>query len=95
MKGTLRELVDKLRFRKRQYATLFGRNNPIGESALVDLARFSRAFGNEIAMNDHDATLIMAGRREAFWRVWQHLHLEPEELVALYRATVVYQGESQ
>lgn len=94
MKGTLNQLIDKLRTRKRQYQAAFGPNTP-GHDVLVDLARFCRAFENEIIPGDHDATLRAAGRREAFFRIYQHLHLEPDELVALYRATVVAQEQPQ
>ena len=93
MKGTLRELVEKLRLRKRQYQATFGVAGTAGHDALVDLARFCRAFQNEIVPGDHDRTLILAGRREAFFRIWEHLHLEPEEIVAVHRAAVIPQGE--
>ena len=94
MKGTFRELVDKLRFRKQHYQSAFSEGAP-GHYALVDLAQFCRAFGNEIAVGDHDRTLIMAGRREAFFRIYQHLHLEPHELVAVMRAAVLPQEIEQ
>lgn len=92
MKGTFRELVDRLRVRKRQYQSAFSEGAP-GHEAMADLARFCRAFGNDIVPGDHDKTLIMAGRREAFWRIYQHLHLEPQQLVALYTAAVFPQQE--
>lgn len=94
MKGTFGEIVDKLRVRKRQYQTAFSAGAPAHE-ALVDLAKFCRAFENEIIPGDHDRTLILAGRREAFFRIWNHLHLEPQELVTVYRATVLPQQEQQ
>ena len=93
MKGTLTELIDKLRGRKRQYQSAFSEGAP-AHHALVDLARFCRAFENEILPGDHDRTLILAGRREAFFRIYSHLHLEPNELVAVYRAAVI-PGEQQ
>ena len=94
MRGTFNELIDRLRPRKRQYQSLFS-EGAFGHEALVDLARFCRAFENEVVIGDHDRTLILAGRREAFFRIYQHLHLEPAELVALYRAAVIPQGEPQ
>jgi hypothetical protein len=94
MKGTLRELIDKLRARKQQYQHAFAKGAPAHE-ALVDLAKFCRAFDNDVVPGDHDRTLILAGRREAFFRIWRHLHLEPQELVALYRATVLPQEQQQ
>jgi hypothetical protein len=79
------DLIDKLRQRKRNYAAAFAHGAP-GHSALVDLATFCRAYGSDVVIGDHDRTLVLAGRREAFWRIVDHLNLQPEELVNVYRA---------
>lgn len=85
--------IDKLRLRKREYQSAFGVPGTPGFDAMRDLARFCRAFGNDVVVGDHDRTLILAGRREAFWRIFQHLKLEPDELAVLYRATMIQQGD--
>lgn len=86
------QALDFLRNRKKAYVSTFAPGTP-AFIALTDLAKFCRAFGNEVVPGDHDKTLILAGRREAFFRIYQHLNLEPNELAVLYRA-VVTEGET-
>lgn len=80
--------IDFLRRRKKAYVAIFQPGTALHD-ALVDLARFSRAFGNEVVIGDHDSTLILAGRREMFWRIYSHIHLEPDELAVLYKAAIL------
>jgi hypothetical protein len=83
---SLSELIRKLAWRKRGYEQVFATNGP-GHDAMVDLARFCRAYGGEVIINNHDVTLVLVGRREAFFRILDHLHFEPHDLVELYKAT--------
>jgi hypothetical protein len=83
--ASVQSLIDRLRLRKRNYTSLFSPGAP-GHDALADLARFCRAYGDDVVIGDHDRTLVLAGRREAFWRIVDHLNLQPEELVHVYRA---------
>lgn len=83
---------DFLRKRKKAYVSTF-QPGTAAFTAYADLAKFCRAFSNEVVPGDHDKTLILAGRREAFFRIFQHLNLEPDELAALYRAVVLPEGE--
>jgi len=83
------EAIAKLTERKRAYQGMFP-PGPARDIALADLAQFCRAFGGDEAIpGDHDRTLILVGRREAFFRIFAHLHLEPHELAALYKAAVI------
>ena len=83
--ASITDLLGKLRQRKRNYAAVFAHGAP-GYGAMVDLAQFCRAYGGDAVIGDHDRTLVLAGRREAFWRIVDHLNLQPEELVHVYRA---------
>lgn len=84
--------LDLLRLRKRAYVSTFAPGTP-ANVAYTDLAKFCRAFSGEAVPGNKDMTLIYVGRREAFFRIFQHLNLEPEELAVLYRAAVVKDGE--
>lgn len=88
----LPKTLDFLRQRKQAYKMTFVPGSA-AQIAFADLAKFCRAFSGDIAPNDHDQTLVMSGRRDAFWRIWQHLNLEPDELAALYRAVEIKEGE--
>lgn len=90
---TVTALLDKLRTRKHNYRSAFGAGAP-AQKALLDLGRFCRAYGGgEVIPGDHDRTLILAGRREAYFRILDHLHFEPDELAQLYRATKLQSGD--
>jgi hypothetical protein len=84
--------IQKLAIRKRAYQAVFPAG-PARDIVLKDLATFCRAFGGEVECGDHDRTLLMAGRKEAFWRIFAHLHLSEHELAALYGAAVI--GDDQ
>ena len=78
MRGTPTQIRDQLALTKKSYLLT------ISPEAMIDLAKFCHAFGNEVAEGNHDRTLRMAGRREAFFHVWEMLKLEPDELIAIY-----------
>lgn len=85
--STFTGLLDKLRLRKANYQRTFGPGAPLF-GAMADLANFCRPFGNDVVIGDHDRTLVLAGRREVFWRIYAHLNLQPDELAELYKANV-------
>lgn len=89
MKGTLGQLLEKLSFKQRAYQATFGAPGTAAHDAFVDLARFSHAFHNEAIPGDSDMTMRMAGRREAFFHIWQFLHLDPKDLVEIYPKIVI------
>jgi len=68
--------------RKRAYKLTFGSLS--GQEVLMDLIKFCRATTTCAVPGDHDRTLIAEGRREVFLRITEHLHLNAEELYALY-----------
>lgn len=82
----MRQTLEYLGLRKQSYQSIFGPTGPAGSDAMKDLAKFCRAFDNAAVPGDHDMTWAFIGRREVWLRIQQHLHLQPEELAALYKA---------
>lgn len=70
--------------RKRAYQLTFPFSNPAQRIVLEDLATFCRANESCAVPGNHDASLILEGRREVWLRIQQHLHLSPEQLMQLY-----------
>ena len=90
------DLHDKLRARRAQYQSAFGLPGTPGFDAVKDLATFCRAFECVDMPADRDRMLIYFGRREAFFRIYSHLNLQPDELAVLYRAVVIpQQGDDE
>lgn len=85
---TWAQTLTYLGLRKQGYQSLFGATGILGHEGLKDLAHFCRAFDNAAVPGDHDMTWAFIGRREVWLRIQQHLHLQPEELAALYKAVV-------
>lgn len=84
--------LEFFRQKKQAHTKTFGIPGTEGNIALVDLAKFSNAFGPEL-FEDRDMTLVMIGRRQAFWRIYAHLNCEPHELAVIYKATVLATGD--
>jgi outer membrane protease len=81
LKQKMSEALDFLWSRKRTYQLTFG--SPAGQDVLIDLAKFCRADTSTWSEDArHHARL--EGRREVWLRIANHLHLEPEQLFALY-----------
>lgn len=95
MIGTLQQLAERFRLSKRQHTTTFGIPGTPGHEALKNLAIYCRAFSTEISPGGPDQVMFAAGMRHAFFYLYNQLHLEPDELVAIYRAAVVRQGDDQ
>jgi hypothetical protein len=79
------ETLQYLGLRKKSYQSIFGTAGAAGSEAMKDLAKFCRAF-ETCAAPDEKLTMLLCGRREVWLRIIQHLHLQPEELAALYKA---------
>ena len=92
MKGTFVQIVDKIRLRKKQHQAMFGVPGTPGFEAMKDLAIYCRAFATDVP-GTTEQLMFATGMRHAFFYVYRHLHLEPEELAALFRAAVVPQPE--
>ena len=74
-------VLDFLRLRKRAYQLTF--TNPKQSEVLKDLARFCHA--NRVPYHaDQRKTDILIGRQEVFYRIMEHLNLQPEELYDIY-----------
>lgn len=85
---TMQQTLQFLGLRKKSYQSIFGPAGAAGSDAIMDLAKFCRAFDTCIVRGDRDQTLVLEGRREVWLRIQQHLHLQPDELAALYKAVV-------
>lgn len=83
MRGTVRQIVERLGFKQKAYKLTFAPGAP-AHTAFLDLARYCHAFHNEFVPNHPELTERIAGRREAFMHIWQFLHLQPEVLIELY-----------
>jgi hypothetical protein len=78
--------------RKRAYQLVW--TSPAWREVLNDLSIFCRANETCVIPNDRDKTLVLEGRREVWLRIQQHLHLTPEQLVALYSGQSITQEEN-
>lgn len=87
-------MIDFLRQRKHAYMQAFAPGAP-GHDALVDLAKFCRAFGGDVLPGNHDLTMVLAGRREAYFRIIDHLHFQPQQLLELYSSVKQPQQENR
>lgn len=73
--------MDFLRLRKRAYQFTFG--NPKDNEALKDLAKFARV-GRTPFHESQRKTDVLIGRQEMFFRIIEHLKLQPDELYDIY-----------
>ncbi len=74
-------VLDFLRLRKRAYQFAFGQ--PQHNEALKDLAKFCR-IGVAPYHAERRKTDILIGRQEVFYRIIDHLKLEPDQLYEIY-----------
>lgn len=87
---TMRNTLAFLGLRKKSYQSIFGESGAASSEAMKDFARFCYAF-KSTAGPDPYLTATLNGRREAWLRICEHLHISEEELTRLYQAVV--QGE--
>jgi hypothetical protein len=85
-------VVDFLRLRKRAYQFTFGQ--PHHNEALKDLAKFCR-IGTAPWHPDQRKTDILIGRQEVFFRIINHLKLEPDDLYKIYNAPSTIQPKGE
>lgn len=85
---SMQTVLQKLGFRQRAYQSSFGDGSP-GHMVLADLADFSRAFVPDTDGISHDVLMTMHGRRQMFFRIFNHLKLSPQDLEAVYRTSVL------
>lgn len=84
--------LDFLRLRKRAYQFDFG--DAKNSEALKDLARFCH-IGKAPYHPDQRKNDVLIGRQEVFFRITDHLHLQPDELYELLNkpSTLQIKGE--
>jgi hypothetical protein len=82
---SMRDTLHFLGLRKKSYQSVFGPAGAAGSDAMKDLARFCFAFETCTSPDPH-LTMLKSCRRDVWLRIQQHLHLQPEELAALYKA---------
>jgi hypothetical protein len=73
--------LDYLRLRKRAYQFTFGQSKD--NEALKDLAKFCH-IGKAPYHPDQRKNDVLIGRQEVFFRLIDHLKLEPDELYKIY-----------
>lgn len=83
---SLQVALQKLGFRQRAYQSAFAEGSP-GHMVLVDLALYCKAFKTD-EVQDPNTLMRMQGRRDVFFRIFDHLKLTPNELEAVYRTAV-------
>jgi hypothetical protein len=79
-------LYAKLSKRKQVYQLTFGPPGTPGYDMMVDLAKYTHAFDGDLAVSEPNQALIAVGMRRAFFRIFSHVHLDPEQLAQYYRA---------
>jgi len=89
----LRRAIEKLGIRQKAYKSAFGVVGSPAYLALIDLADFCAAFQVDPFGLNHDGLMQMIGRRQAFFRVFNHLKLSPTELETVYRGAVLRAAE--
>ena len=83
---SLQIALQKLGFRQRAYQSAFGEGSP-GHMVMVDLALYCKAFKTD-DVQEPNTLMRMQGRRDVFFRIFDHLKLTPNELEAVYRTAV-------
>lgn len=72
--------LEKLGFRQKAYQHAFGIEGSPAHLALVDLADYCGVFSDGFDDPKGERLLLMAGRRQAFFRIWTHLNLTNTEM---------------
>lgn len=88
-----RELIEKLGFRQKAYQQAFGIEGSPPYLAIIDLAEYCGAFRAD-ASNLTDAQLReMHGRRQAFFRIWQHLKFNQLQMEIICKGALLRAAE--
>lgn len=90
---SLRRAIEKLGFRQKAYQTAFGIVGSPQYLALLDLADYCAAWRADFDGIGHDMLMQMHGRRQAFFRVFNHLKLNQNEIETVYKGALVRAAE--
>lgn len=81
MNETIRRAFEFLTGRRRAYLRVFDPGNRDAQAVLADLAKFCKATETVVPQPmDPHAMAYLAGRRDVFLRIQQHLRLDDETL---------------
>ena len=90
---SIRKAIEKLGFRKNAYTTAFGIVGSPQYFALLDLADYCCAWRGDMNGLNNDMLREMIGRRQAFFRIFNHLKLNQSEIETVYKGAVVRAAE--
>ena len=90
---SLRRAVEKLGFRQKSYQRAFGVVGSPEYLAVLDLADYCAAWSGDTSGIDHDTLMQMVGRRQAFFRILNHLKLKQSEMEVVYKGAIMRAAE--
>jgi hypothetical protein len=90
---SFRRAVEKLGFRQKAYKTAFGTIGSPQYLALLDLADYCAAWTGDVDGLSHDTLMQMSGRRQAYFRLFNHLNLNQTEIETVYKGALVRAAE--
>ena len=90
---SLRKAIEKLGFRQKSYKMAFGVVGSPQYFALLDLADYCGAWVADPAGLSSDMLREMIGRRQAFFRIFNHLKLNQTEIETVYKGAIVRAAE--
>lgn len=90
---SLRRAVEMLGFRQQAYKSAFGVVGSPQYLALLDLADYCGAWRGDFDRIGHDMLMQMVGRRQAFFRMFNHLKLNQQEIETVYKGALLRAAE--
>jgi hypothetical protein len=93
-KGFYYRAMEKLGFRQRAYQQAFGQPGSPAYLALVDLADYCGAFRADVVGLNEAHLREMNGRRQVFFRLWQHLNLNQAEMETVFKGSLLRTAET-
>ena len=88
-----RRALEKLGFRQKSYKSAFGIVGSPQYIALIDLADYCGAWRGDHDGIAHDVLMQMVGRRQAYFRLFNHLKLSQPEMEIVYKGAILRAAE--
>lgn len=88
-----RRALEKLGFRQKAYRSAFGVVGSPQYLALLDLADYCGAWRGDFDGVGHDMLMQMVGRRQAFFRIFNHLNMSTAEIETVYKGALLRAAE--